>query len=75
MKQQTFIAFFENRSGQRITFERFSCARIDTVKKYIRELWSSSLYRVCTKGAEVVKIYATPDGYHELSDPAAIVEL
>ena len=72
--KQTYIAFFEDRAGKRIDFERFSCKKVETVKKYIRELWNNSLYRVCTKGAEIVKIYATPDGI-QAAEPAAIVEL
>lgn len=75
MKEQTYIAFFEDRAGKRIDFERFSCKKVETVKKYIRQLWNNSLYRVCTKGAKIVKIYATPDEYNTLSEPAAIVEL
>lgn len=74
-KQQTFIAFFESKDGKRIDFERFCCKRIDTAKKYIGQLWENSLYRACTKGAEVVKIYATPDGVNKEPVPAAIIEL
>ena len=71
----TFIAFFEDNAGNRITFERFACKKVSTVKKYIRELWSNSLYRVCTRGAEIVKIYATPDGYTAQNTPEAVIEL
>lgn len=75
MKQQTFIVFFETADGGQVTFERFSCRRIATVKSRIRGLWKSSLYRACTKGAEVVKIYATPDGYNRESRPVETMKL
>ena len=75
MKQQTFIAFFLNAEKEKIDFERFSCKRAETVKKYIVQLWQSELYRICTKGAETVTIYATPDGIHEQPHPVAVVNL
>ena len=75
MKQQTFIAFFKDSNGEKIDFERFSCRRAETVKKYIEQLWKSALYRACTKGAETVSIYATPDGIHEQPEPVAVVDL
>ena len=63
MKKQNYIAIVENKNFQMVTFERFSCARVETVKKQMQELLKNSLYRACTPGAVSVSIYRTPDGY------------
>lgn len=75
MKQQTYIAHFIDFNGNKIDFERFSYSRLSSVIKAIHTLWNNSLYRVCTKGAEHVEIYRTPDGTTEEENPAAIVNL
>lgn len=69
MKKQNFIAIVENKNFQMITFERFSCAKVETVKKQMQELFKNSLYRACTPGAVSVSIYRTPDGYKKENYP------
>lgn len=62
MKKQTFIAILENKDFKMVSFERFNCSKIDTVKKQMEELLQNSLYRICVKEAVSVAIYRTPDG-------------
>jgi len=69
MKQQTFIAYLEDQNFKMITFERFSCKRLETVINQMKELLKSSLYRACTKEAVSVAIYKTPDGYSKEDNP------
>ena len=64
MKKQTYIAYFKDENGDMITFERFTCKRVKTVVKSIRELLNNDLYMVCVKGTKTVEIYASPDGSH-----------
>ena len=65
MKKQTFIAKIKDSSGNMIDFERFSCKRPETVRKYMQQLFANGLYRACTRGAHTIEIWATPDGYHD----------
>lgn len=58
-----------------ITFERFNCKKIDTVKKNMVKLLNNDLYRACIKGAKKVKIYRTPDGYNREEKPVFIMDL
>lgn len=75
-KQQTFIAFFEDKEGKMINFERFCCKRVSTVQKYVAQLWNSPLYHNSDlDAAETVKIHATPNGIDKEPLPAAIIEL
>ena len=67
--KQTFIAIIKNRAGREITFERFSCKRAETVRTNMMQLFKSDLYRACTRGAETVEIYRTPDGYSREEKP------
>ena len=62
MKQQTFIVYLEDKNFKMVTFERFSCKRLETVINQMKELLKNSLYRACTKEAVSVAIYKTPDG-------------
>ncbi len=62
MKEQTFIAKIYDAAGTCIDFERFTCKRAETVKKHMLRLFDNELYRICTRGAEKVVIYATPAG-------------
>lgn len=64
VKRMTYIAFLEDADGQQVNFERFACRHAATVKSMMLKLWSSSLYRACTKSAETVKVYKSNDGYH-----------
>ena len=76
MKRQTFIAYLQTADGKQVTFERFNCKKVSTVKNQIVKLWlNSSLYRACCKGAQVVRIYATPDGYHTAPECLVSFEL
>ena len=75
IKKQTFIAFFVDASGRELDFERFCCKKVATVQGYIKQLWDMPLYRACTKGAEAVKIYATPDGVNRETLPVFTMEL
>lgn len=68
MKQQTFIVYLEDKNLKMVTFERFSCRRLETVINQMQELLKNSLYRACTKEAVSVAIYKTPNGYTK--DPA-----
>ena len=69
MKNQTYIAILENKNFKMVTFERFSCVRVETVKKQMEILLNNSLYRACTKDAVSVAIYRTPDGYKKEENP------
>lgn len=69
MTQQTFIAIVENKNFEMVTFERFNCARVETVKRHMQELFKNALYRACTSGAVSVAIYRTPDGYNKEENP------
>lgn len=74
--KQTFIARLKDKSGNYVTFERFSCRKPETVKAQLLKVFSdSSLYRVCIKPAEIVEVYATPDGYNANPIPVIIFEL
>ena len=75
MTQQTFIAFIIDTNNNRMDFERFNCAKVETVKRQMQELFKNALYRACTKGAAAVAIYRTPDGYHEEEKPACIFNI
>ena len=66
----TYLAIIQNRDFQQITFERFSCKRLETVKKNMLSLLQNSLYRACTPGAVAVAIYRTPDGYNREEYPS-----
>ena len=74
-KQQTFIVHLEDAQGKMCNFERFSCKRLETVRRNMRLLWESDLYRICNKDVVVWKIYATPDGYHRELEPVSVVNL
>ena len=65
MTEQTYLVKFIDNDWNDYGFERFSYKRLSTVKNAINKLWSSSLYRVCTKGATQAVIYQTPYGTHE----------
>ena len=69
MKQQTFIVYLEDKNFKMVTFERFNCSRLETVKRQMQELLKNSLYRVCTKEAVSVAIYRTPDGINKEETP------
>lgn len=69
MKQQTFIVYLEDQNFKMVTFERFSCKRLETVINQMNELLKSSLYRACTKEAVSVAIYRTPDGINKEVSP------
>lgn len=74
--KQTFIARLKDKSGNYVTFERFSCRKPETVKAQLLKVYhDSSLYRVCIKPAEIVEVYATPDGYNADPIPVIIFEL
>lgn len=64
MKKQTYIAYLKDEKNNLVTFERFTCKRVKTAVKCIRELLANDLYRTCVKGTKTVEFYATPDGYH-----------
>ena len=69
MQQQTFIAVLLDKSFNQVGFERFSCKKPETVEKLMKKLFDSPLYRVCSKEAVSIAIYATPDGYNREKDP------
>ncbi len=75
MKIQTYIAFILDANKNKMDFERFSCARVETVKRQMQELFKSALYRVCTKGAVSVAIYRTPDGRNEEKKPCCCFDI
>ena len=66
---QTYIAIVEDKNFNMITFERFSCKKLKTVKKNMLSLFQNSLYRACTPGAAAVAVYKTPDGYNKEESP------
>ena len=69
MKQMRNIAIIRDRNGKQIDFERFAVKKPETVKRQMQELFRSPLYRACTKGADYVDIYATPDGCNREATP------
>ena len=72
-KQMTFISYVEDKDGKMIDFERFNCARANTVLNNLKKLYNGawgSLYNY--PNADHVTIYATPDGYNKAG--AIIVE-
>lgn len=75
MAQQKFIAYINDKHGKMITFERFSCTKVETVKAQMNKLFANDLYRVCTKGASTIDIYATPDGYTKEPNPIFTMQL
>ena len=69
MRQQTFIAILKDKDFNMVTLERFACKRAATVRNQMESLLQNGLYRVCTKEAVIVEIYATPDGYTKEPNP------
>lgn len=63
--KQTYIARIIDGNGNMIGFERFGCKKVETVRNNMYRLFENDLYRVCNKTARKLRIYATPDGYHE----------
>lgn len=63
--KQTYLVKIIDGSGDTINFERFACKKVETVRKNMYRLFQNDLYRVCNKTARKLRIYATPDGYHE----------
>ena len=68
--KQNFIVYLNDDAGKMVTFERFACARLDTVKRNMTKLLKSSLYRACIKPATSYSVYRTPDGYQKETTPA-----
>jgi len=66
MKQQnTILKVVKN--GVTTDFERFTCKKVETVLNQYRKIsymMDSFLYRDYRE-ADIIKIIATPDGYHE----------
>lgn len=76
MKKQTYIARLKDNAGNIVTFERFSCKKAETVKAQLLKVWSASaLYRTFCRNAEIVEVYATPDGYNTEEAPTMIFKL
>ena len=75
MKKQTFIADVISTTGNRITFERFTCSRPATVKKHMQQLFTNDLYKACTPSAARIEVYATPDGYNRNPEPVTEFEV
>lgn len=67
--KQTFIAYIYDNNGRQMDFVRFACKKASTVKNNMMKLKENSLYRVCTKGADHVKVFATPNGIDKESIP------
>lgn len=59
MKEQTYIVYLVDDEGGKVDFERFSCKKIETVKRSMQQLLSNSLYRVLNKTATKLEIYKT----------------
>lgn len=73
MKVQTFISFFLDKDGNKVTFERWNQKRLSTVVSNNIALMHNNLYRVCTPGVESIAIYATPDGNTCLPEPSKVI--
>lgn len=71
MKKQTFIALIKDENGNNIGFERFACKKLETVRKNMIDLFNNDLYRICMSNANMIYVYATPDGYNKDIFPAA----
>ena len=69
MQTMTYIAIIQDKDFNQISFERFSCKRLQTVKENMLKLFSNSLYKACTPGAAAVAVYKTPDGYNKEEYP------
>lgn len=65
MTEQTYLVIFTDENNNDYGFERFGYKRLATVKNAVKKIWSSPLYRVCTKGATQAVIIQTPYGRHE----------
>ena len=64
MKKQTYIVFVKGFNNEDITFERFTCKRVETVKRNMFILLDNSLYAKCIGPWKQCLIFATPDGVH-----------
>lgn len=74
MKKMEYIVYICNNDSV-ITFERFSCKRLETVKKSMETLLTSDLYRACIKGATKADIYRTLDGYQREPEPVYTMDI
>lgn len=59
MKEQTYIVYLIDNTGNKVDFERFSYKKIETVKKAMQQLLSNSLYKALNKTATKLEIYRT----------------
>ena len=74
MKKMEYIVYICNNDSV-ITFERFACKRLETVKRNMETLLASDLYMACIKGATKADFYRTPDGYQREKDPVYTMEI
>lgn len=73
--RMNYIVYVCDNNEYTITFERFNCKKLDTVKKNMVKLLNNDLYCVCIKGAKKVKIYRTPNGYTREEEPVFVMDI
>lgn len=66
--KQTFIAKVYDAQGKQVDFYRFSYKRIATIweKMKVTKTWGCLV-----KDWHIIRIFATPDGYHAEPSPAS----
>ena len=57
MKKETFRVYLKDENNNMITFERFSCKRLQTVKNNMKILLDNSLYLVCVKNYKYIEYH------------------
>lgn len=73
--KMNYIVYICSNTDYVITFERFACKKLETVKRNMQKLLDNDLYRACTKGAEKIKVYRTPDGYSREEKPVLTMNI
>jgi hypothetical protein len=72
MKTQKYISYQIDGDGKAVNFDRWSCARVETIIKAYREAYeTSSLFKMLyhKQNTARIDIYRTPDGYNKENEP------
>lgn len=57
MKKEVYRVIFRNAEGEKINFERFTCKKLDTVKKQMKELMESEIYQILNRDCRKLEYY------------------
>ena len=69
-----YIVFWTDPNGKQVNFERFNTGLKATQEAAV-QLAKHPIYKATTPGAVCLKVYATPDGYHHETTPAATYDM